>query len=121
MIDDQSPKEVLLREICNMRHQLTTLRATEVEYKKLKRDIECFSLLSQEMLCIIEIDGSFTYLNHATEKILGYTRDELLLKPFINIDCSSWKRFRLVLYLALSTMNRTSNFQTIDEYIELRY
>ena len=77
MIDDQSPKEVLLREICNMRHQLTTLRATEVEYKKLKRDIECFSLLSQEMLCIIEIDGSFTYLNHATEKILGYTRDRV--------------------------------------------
>jgi two-component system sensor histidine kinase/response regulator len=85
MLDEQKPKELLLREINTMRQQLTALKATEVEYKKLKRDSECFSLLSHEILCIIEIDGSFAYLNHATEKILGFTQDELLLKPFVSL------------------------------------
>lgn len=50
-------------------------RATE----ELKR----FFTLSLDLLCVVDFDGRFRELNKRWKAVLGYTRDELRAKPFI--------------------------------------
>ena len=39
--------------------------------------------LSIDMLCVLQFDGYFKLLNRAWEKTLGFTREELMAKPFV--------------------------------------
>ena len=39
--------------------------------------------LSIDMLCVLRFDGYFVRLNPAWERTLGFTREELMAKPFI--------------------------------------
>lgn len=39
--------------------------------------------LSIDMLCVLQFDGYFKLLNPAWEKTLGFTREELMAKPFL--------------------------------------
>jgi PAS domain S-box-containing protein len=42
-----------------------------------------FFAVSIDMLCLLDFDGYFKRLNPAWETVLGFTRDELMSKPFI--------------------------------------
>ena len=46
-------------------------------------DLREFADLSLNLLCIAGTDGYFKYLNPAWESTLGYTREELLSRPYI--------------------------------------
>ena len=47
-------------------------------------DLREFAELSLNLFCIAGTDGYFKYLNPAWEATLGYTRDELLSRPYID-------------------------------------
>ena len=53
--------------------------------KQAIEDSRRFFTLSQELLCTTGFDGYFKKLNDAWEKTLGYSIDELLAKPFIEL------------------------------------
>jgi PAS domain S-box-containing protein len=54
------------------------------ETNKQARELEeCFFAVSIDMLCFLDFSGYFKRLNPAWEKTLGFTREELLSKPFI--------------------------------------
>ena len=69
----------------------TELRATnkaleeEIRDRKLaEEERDRILRLSQDLICIAGMDGYFKFLNPAWERTLGYTREELLAKPFLN-------------------------------------
>lgn len=55
---------------------------TELEHARDERD--CFFELSADLLCVVRPDGFFERLNAAWETTLGWSRDELLERPFID-------------------------------------
>lgn len=59
------------------------LSALVADYDRAERESERFFEVAPEPLCIVGFDGYFKRLNPAWERILGYTRRELLSKPFV--------------------------------------
>ena len=54
------------------------------ERKKAEDEIMNIFELSDDMICVADINGYFRKINHAFEKTLGYTKEELLEKPFLD-------------------------------------
>ena len=57
------------------------IRAEEALHKKTE-EIDCFFDVALDLLCIAEPNGSFRLLNPAWERILGFTREELMAERF---------------------------------------
>jgi diguanylate cyclase (GGDEF)-like protein/PAS domain S-box-containing protein len=50
--------------------------------RRVRKELECFFDLSLDLFCIRGYDGYFRQVNSAWEKTLGYSKEELLSRPF---------------------------------------
>ena len=55
-----------------------------MERKRAEEDLERFFTLSLDLLCLAGFDGYFKRLNPAWERVLGYTVEELLSRPYLD-------------------------------------
>ncbi len=51
-------------------------------HKRLEQDLDRLFSTSQDFICIAGLDGFFKRLNPAFERVLGYSQEELLSRPF---------------------------------------
>ena len=52
--------------------------------KRVEEESERILNMSQDLICIAATDGYFKYVNPAWERMLGYTREHLLSRPFLD-------------------------------------
>ncbi len=58
-------------------------KSTETSFLS-ESGIKKFFQMSTDMLGVFSSEGYFLEMNHAWESLLGYTREELMSKPFID-------------------------------------
>jgi diguanylate cyclase (GGDEF)-like protein/PAS domain S-box-containing protein len=69
--------------LLDLRNQFNQMERRLRDCQQAEQDLEHLFALSLDMLCTAGFDGYFKRLNPQWEKILGYTNDELLARPFI--------------------------------------
>jgi PAS domain S-box-containing protein len=52
--------------------------------KRTEEELEKLFQVSQDLLCVAGTDGFFRHINPAFERVLGYSADELLERPFVD-------------------------------------
>jgi PAS domain S-box-containing protein len=55
-----------------------------VDRRRAQEELDCFFMLSLDMLCIAGFDGHFRRVNPAWHRVLGYSEEELLSRPFMD-------------------------------------
>jgi len=83
---------------------ITSRKHAEIE---LERIVD----LTPDMLCVVSTDGYFKNLNKAWEKVLGYTIEELKLKPFIELIHPDDREDTMKEFNKLLTGEKTSYFE----------
>ncbi len=54
------------------------------ERKQAEEERARILVLSQDLICIVGMDGFFKYVNPAWQQVLGYSSEELLTRPFLD-------------------------------------
>jgi PAS domain S-box-containing protein len=60
-------------------------KAAHLETHPAREQLECLFALSLDLLCVAGFDGYFKLLNPAWEKTLGFTLEELLAQPYLDL------------------------------------
>jgi PAS domain S-box-containing protein len=60
------------------------LAINAVRRARAQRELDRIFTLSPDVIAVADFDGHFTRLNPAAEQVLGYTRDELLRRPYLD-------------------------------------
>ena len=55
-----------------------------LERKRAEEELDRFFSLSLDLMCVAGFDGYFKRLNLAWQRVLGYTTDELLARPYLD-------------------------------------
>src|SRR5262245_53544119 len=63
--------------------QTRALEREAAERRRAQEDFDRLFEISHDLLCIAGFDGRFKRLNPAWERTLGFSRDELLARPYL--------------------------------------
>jgi PAS domain S-box-containing protein len=78
------------------------------ELKKTREELERFFTLSIDMICIAGYDGHFKRLNPAWQRILGYSAQELIARPYLEFVHPEDRE---------ATIQRTEKFKTSGDTV----
>src|SRR5205085_8287753 len=84
IVDEESvaPKE--LEQLAGLGYEIAALAPSEAEAISMADEAgDRFFEVSVDMLCFLDFNGYFKRLNPAWERTLGFTREELMSRPFI--------------------------------------
>ncbi len=81
------------------------------EQTLLRNRLERIYALTSDLMCIVGFDGYFKDINPAFEKLLGFTREELLSKPFIEFVDADDRKATLAVVAGLTEGKEATGFE----------
>jgi PAS domain S-box-containing protein len=109
-VEIRTPDDELLSMLSSVGSQIGLFFAR----RRAQDDLDRFFTLSLDMLCIAGFDGYFKRVNPAWQRVLGYTEEELLSRPYVEFTHPDDRR---------ATVTQASKLSTGEEviYFENRY
>jgi len=84
MHDSENPHDQLLRQISDLRERMSVLEASLAQHKAAAKELEHVLDITPILVCIAGVDGYYKRVNAAFERILGYSKEESLSRPFFD-------------------------------------